>query len=292
MNLSKLLTTKSQGSLTLISVLLVALIGLIDSFIPPECSLSIFYLIPICLATWFTNKHIGLFISFLSGFTWLILNQRLDKCYNRSLIAYWDIFVILTFFLFVIYLVSSLKDTFRKIENVARTDALTGLVNRRFFLEMLNIEISRALRYKKPLTIAYIDIDDFKQVNDTFGHSTGDKLLSLVAETAKVNLRKIDLIARLGGDEFAILLPETGYDAAQIVLRRVLTVLLESMKKNGWNVTFSIGAVTFLNPPNSVDEIIEKADNLMYLAKREGKNLFKHELSNQSSMRHPRHHRS
>ncbi|MFH7028367.1 MAG: hypothetical protein ACHBN1_23965 [Heteroscytonema crispum UTEX LB 1556] len=79
------------------------------------------------------------------------------------------------------------------------------------------------------------------------------------------------------------MLPETGYDAAQIVLRRVLAILLKSMKKHGWAVTFSIGARIFINPPNSVDEMIEKTEAL-YLAKREGKNLFKHELSNYSAI--------
>ncbi|MBD0328322.1 MAG: GGDEF domain-containing protein [Pyrinomonadaceae bacterium] len=184
----------------------------------------------------------------------------------------------LPFFLFVNHLVSELRATLKNLEKLARTDNLTGLTNRAFFLDILNCEIEKSLRHQEPLTLAYIDVDNFKQINDRFGHNFGDRLLQIVAHTTTNTLRKVDVIARIGGDEFAILLPRTSYVSAEVVLKRVQKSLLCSMQQENLSVTFSIGAVTFERPPGSVNEIIEIADNLMYSAKNKGKNLLQHEL--------------
>ena len=121
-------------------------------------------------------------------------------------------------------------------------------------------------------------MDNFKQLNDSFGHSTGDNLLRLVAQTIKNSIRSVDLVGRLGGDEFAILLPETDYESAQTVLPKIHKKLLDSMKGSRWDITFSIGAVTFTIFPDNIDEIIGKTDNLMYSVKNSGKNMMKHEV--------------
>lgn len=196
--------------------------------------------------------------------------------YAHPFIPYWNAALILGLFLISVHLLASLRSALLQAENLASTDHLTGLVNRRLFLNLAKTEINRFRRYKHPFTIAYIDIDNFKTVNDTFGHSTGDTLLCLVAEVSRNNIRATDVIARLGGDEFALLLPETGYEQAQVVIQRVQKRLLNTMQKNKWPATFSIGAVTFINPPASVDEMIEKADRLMYFVKNNGKNRFEH----------------
>jgi diguanylate cyclase (GGDEF)-like protein len=155
---------------------------------------------------------------------------------------------------------------------------LTKVSNRRFFFESANIEIKKASRYKHPLTIAYLDIDSFKIVNDSLGHNTGDTVLCLIASTIKNNIRINDLVGRIGGDEFAIMLPETEHDSAKIVIRRVQKSLADAMQKNGWAVTCSIGVVTFTSLPNSIDEIIKKTDELMYSVKHEGKNSTRYEI--------------
>jgi diguanylate cyclase (GGDEF)-like protein len=116
-----------------------------------------------------------------------------------------------------------------------------------------------------------MDIDNFKAVNDEFGHSVGDALLRTVAGTISANLRTTDYIARLGGDEFAILMPETGAEAALTVTARIQGLLEEQMLKNRWPVTSSIGLVTCLKPPPSTDRLIQMADEQMYNCKREGK---------------------
>jgi diguanylate cyclase (GGDEF)-like protein len=278
MKLTQVLENQPKSFSIFLSICITGIIGFIDYYIPPEISVAIFYLIPIGIATWVADKCAGLAISVISAATNLLVNQKSDIHYLHPLVPYWNTIVVLIFFLFTNYLLTQQKITLKNLEKLARTDALTGLTNRLFFLDLANLEIYKSLRHREPLTIAYFDIDNFKTVNDQFGHIVGDRLLCSVADTAKKSLRKIDVIARVGGDEFAILLPRTNYDAAEIVLHRLKNTLLASMDQQHWPVTFSIGAITFNTPPTSVSQMIEKADNLMYSAKKKGKNLLHHEL--------------
>jgi len=141
----------------------------------------------------------------------------------------------------------------------------------RFFAELVDLEIARSRRYRHPLSIAYLDLDNFKTVNDRFGHSVGDKVLHITVQNTRHLLRKIDVVARLGGDEFAILLPETDQPAARAAVTKIRTHLLTEMRKNDWPVTFSIGVLTCLEMPRNTDELIKQADNLMYSVKNSGK---------------------
>jgi diguanylate cyclase (GGDEF)-like protein len=136
----------------------------------------------------------------------------------------------------------------------------------------MQMEIDRSKRYQHPLTIAFIDIDNFKSINDQFGHLAGDKVLETVASTMKQHLRKTDVVARVGGDEFAILLPEADTNVAQTAISKMQHGLINEMQINHWLVTFSIGVLTFTIPPVSVDEAINIADKLMYSVKNSGKN--------------------
>ena len=122
------------------------------------------------------------------------------------------------------------------------------------------------------MTVAYIDLDNFKQINDQFGHAAGDVLLRVVAETLQTNLRRTDIIARMGGDEFVVLLPETNEESARIAIAKVRDSLLGIMAQNKWAVTFSIGAITFFSFAANPDELIRKVDELMYSVKVGGKN--------------------
>jgi diguanylate cyclase (GGDEF)-like protein len=123
-----------------------------------------------------------------------------------------------------------------------------------------------------PVTIAFMDIDNFKNINDAWGHSTGDVLLVSVAECLRSQVWGTDVVARLGGDEYALLLPRTDAVAAQRVLARLKDTLLHAMAEAHWPVTFSIGTVTCLDSPPGIEELLHQADQLMYLAKRRGKN--------------------
>jgi diguanylate cyclase (GGDEF)-like protein len=158
---------------------------------------------------------------------------------------------------------------------MAHTEFLTGAVNTRFFFELLQMEIDRSQRYSHPFTIAYIDIDNFKEVNDRFGHVTGDRVLSLVVEWASRHIRKTDLVARLGGDEFALLMPETSQESAQIILSKIQSEILTGMHSANWPVTISIGVLTCISAPPGTQEVIGMVDDLMYSVKHTGKNAIK-----------------
>ena len=155
---------------------------------------------------------------------------------------------------------------------LARIDSLTGLANRRAFYEGAELERKRSLRRSRPLSIAYLDLDNFKQINDRNGHEVGDELLACVGGIMRANLRAEDLVARLGGDEFAVLLPESDYQAASGAVAKLHRILTTEMQKRCWPVGVSIGMVTFESIPENVEDMVHAADELMYTVKRDGKN--------------------
>ena len=155
---------------------------------------------------------------------------------------------------------------------------MTGIANRCCFFETAFQELARSKRYDRPISIVYIDCDNFKFVNDKYGHKIGDKVLSTVARIMKRNIRLTDLAARMGGDEFAILLPETSADQAKIVMQKIQKTLLYAMNVKKFPVTFSIGIATFITPPVTINEIINEADKLMYEVKRDRKNGIKQKV--------------
>lgn len=175
-------------------------------------------------------------------------------------------------------LAESLRRSDERQRRLARTDPLTGLANRTALLERIGAELNRCVRSEAPVTVVYLDCDDFKQVNDRLGHLTGDRLLQTVADTLTTSIRSYDVASRPGGDEFVILLIDTSTDQARSVVERIRDNLLIAMRANDWNVTFSIGAATFREPPPSAEELISAADELMYTVKHAGKNDIKYDV--------------
>ncbi len=170
-------------------------------------------------------------------------------------------------------------------KELARLDPLTMVANRRSFFETTEAECGRADRFGHPLTMAYIDVDNLKQVNDAHGHDVGDAVLREVADTLRTSIRAVDAVARLGGDEFALLLPNTGAMAAEGVLSKLQHALLETMRRQNWPVTFSIGAAVFVPPLDSCNRMLNITDAIMYSVKTQGKNAIRIELSGSSTGR-------
>jgi diguanylate cyclase (GGDEF)-like protein len=252
-------------------LLLLCGVGFLDYITGYELSFSLFYLIPIALLTWTTNEKAGIVMSCISAGIWLVADISSGAHYSDPAIYFWNAVVRLGFFLLTVLLLKTGKTL--ELEKVsARTDYLTGAINNRFFHELAQREIDRSARYQRPLTVAFIDVDNFKAVNDQFGHSIGDRVLEVIAHTMRQHLRKTDIVARVGGDEFAILLPEIGADDAPKLISKMQQILLEKMQKNKWAVTFSIGVLTLNSPPGSVDEMLDMADKEMYSVKNSGKN--------------------
>ena len=161
-----------------------------------------------------------------------------------------------------------------RLERLANTDELTGLPNRRHFLDLVRTEMARSRRYGKNLCVAMIDIDDFKKVNDVHGHGVGDQALRHVAETLMELRRVVDAAGRLGGEEFCILFPETGLTAGEAAAERMRKGLAESVLKHqglSLRLTVSIGLAQF-EAGESLDELLRRSDEALYEAKGSGKN--------------------
>ena len=277
MQVIEFLQRQSKRCIVSAGVVQVLVLWIIDYVTGPDFSFVVFYLFPVFLVTWFAGKQAGIAISLMSGIAWFVADVLTAPPADVSgAIPYLNLVTKLGFFLIVNFTISSLKVSLEREREMARTDYLTRVANSRYFAEIASNEIKRAGRYLHPFTVAYLDIDDFKSVNDRWGHSTGDQLLALVADTIRSNIRATDSIARLGGDEFVFLLPETGYDAASVVIQKVNQSLQAAMGRKGWPVTFSIGVVTFRTPPDSVDGMIRVADAFMYSVKHSGKNRIQH----------------
>lgn len=250
---------------------LLGVVGAIDYLTGYEVSFSLFYLIPIALVTWFTTPKLGMMFAVASAIVWLIADIVSGAAYSHQIIYLWNSAIRLGFFALTVFSLELVK-TLEREKAFARTDYVTGTLNTRYFHALAQREIDRSSRYQYPFTVAYIDVDNFKIINDSLGHIMGDKVLYAIADSMQRHLRKTDIVARIGGDEFVILLPEVELSLAQTVISKMHGKLLEEMQKNNWSVTFSIGVLTFHDAPPSVDEMLNMADKIMYSVKHRGKN--------------------
>ncbi len=270
--------TLPKSLLVLIAFVLSLLVGILNHFAGPELSSSVFYLIPISLVTWFTRRWMGIIMSIVCVFTWLSADFTSGASFSSQSIPYWNGAArFASFFIFTLVL-AALKNVVAHEKESSRVDFLTGVRNRRCFIELADMEIKRARRYQSAFSVVYIDLDNFKLVNDCFGHSAGDNLLCLIANAIENNIRGTDTLARLGGDEFAILLPETGPELARVIAQRIQKVNSDIMRKYEWPVTLSMGVVTFAKGPSAVDDLLKISDALMYAAKKNGKNTIHYEV--------------
>jgi diguanylate cyclase (GGDEF)-like protein len=187
-----------------------------------------------------------------------------------------ELLTLLSSMLRIKFLQDELKAHLHELDRLASTDPLTGLFNRRLLFIRLEQELARARRIGSELCLAYLDIDHFKKINDTYGHLTGDEVLKKLSEIMNGMLRKSDVLARMGGEEFLIMLPDTGLDGAQLISERLRQRIQESEFLFGGAkipVTISLGILhvpaSMTDPP---DELLRRADEALYVSKHEGRN--------------------
>ena len=253
-----------------LSVFGVVIVGCLAALTKQYVNLSPLFVLPVLLVSWYGSSKAGVGLAIFAAFSLLLASEW--SVSSPSTGAIYGSLVALFAYLSVAILVTN----FRKVHGVevvaADTDALTGISSPRSFYAEIANEILRSSRYGHKFSLIYIDIDDFKKVNDKFGHSTGDNLLIKVAHCLESAFRATDTVARIGGDEFVCLMPETEQDQAKAAILKVEKSFQESMKLNKWKVTFSIGVVTFDLLPDDVHEALKIADELMYSVKNSHKN--------------------
>jgi diguanylate cyclase (GGDEF)-like protein len=271
-SLIRIMDDRSPVEVTLLSVMLLALIGLLHFLMGYEISFSIFYLIPIALVALNTPSWNGYLFCGISAVVWLTVDKVLGHHYSSPFIPYWDTGVRLAFFAMTTYLLLELKAHWRSENELAHVDGLTGCLNARAFKDVAQRTIALAERNRHPFVLAYLDIDDFKWINDGLGHAEGNHVLVTVANTIKKCIRSMDVVARLGGDEFAILLPDTNYAGAQHMFGRIHQALVQTAADGAWPIGFSIGVAVFARSPSTIDDALKIADDLMYKIKRSSKN--------------------
>lgn len=224
----------------------------------------ILYLPSVLFATWYAGRAAGLLIIAVSIVAWLWVGVA-------SVSSLVDGIVHFILFMVVVLSISAYRHYYLQEKGRAVTDPLTGILDRRGFRERADEELVRARRYRHPLSVAYIDVDNFKEINETYGHAGGDKVLHTIATSLQKSTREIDAVARLGGDEFGVLFPETGAEVAQAAIRGLMSRVKEDLRSFDKPITISIGSVTF-DTPRSVEEMLDAADRVMYQVKHRGKN--------------------
>ncbi len=254
------------------AAVVIAALGLADGITGNELRFFVFYWPPIALVAWVTGRRWGLVAVAMSSAAWLLaLLPSLGPGDTLAVVA-WNLAINTASFAAMAMAVAQFRVMSNRQRDTALTDYMTGVPNARAFLAALATEIERARRASANLSLAYLDVDDFKAVNDTRGHGAGNELLRVIAGTIRSTLRASDMVARLGGDEFGILLPGSDSTEARLVLQRVLARLDETVRAGGWTVTFSTGLVTCASLSCTHEELLQRADALMYEVKREGKN--------------------
>jgi diguanylate cyclase (GGDEF)-like protein len=239
-----------------------------------DVNVSIFYVGPVVLATWLASPGAGLAVAGACAVFWSVAELLTQPGLNWW-VYLWNIVVLVAFLLLTVFLVTLTKRAIAAEHDASRTDSLTGVANGRAFEDRAALAISSMRRSRVPITFCYLDLDHFKEVNDTLGHREGDELLSVLADSLASRLRATDLVARLGGDEFGILLPDTDFDAAESVLGDVREAWAEAVEAR-WTVGVTGGVVTFLQPPPSTDQMVGLADKLMYEVKQSGRGRIEH----------------
>jgi diguanylate cyclase (GGDEF)-like protein len=254
------------------SAIFTSIIGALDVITGFELASSFFYLLPVTVAVVMCGRRLALLVSFLCASVWLGADIYSGAHYSKLLIPYWNAMTILGYYVVHTFLFSFMLTLLKEQRQLAVKDHMTGVLNGRMFEEILSLEISNAERTGKSVALCYLDIDNFKNINDKFGHSEGDKVLKAFCKIAADNIRSSDILARVGGDEFAILFREAGLAEGKEIMERIgasLSQLSDAMK---CTPQLSVGIANFITPPSSANTIMAEADKLMYEAKKQGKN--------------------
>jgi diguanylate cyclase (GGDEF)-like protein len=246
-------------------------VGVLDGITGVELRVYALYLLPLSLGSWILGRRGALWGSLLATVTWTLSNLLAGLEFSAPWV--WSANIVLQYgsLAMVSFVIVWARQSYDEQRSLSESDPLTRLPNRRAFYHQAATSAALCNRRGRPILLAYIDLDNFKEVNDRLGHAEGDDVLLAVARSLVSGRRAGDLVARLGGDEFAICLPETNVLEGQIVLERLLSRLKEDLHGLPVQVSATIGGVVFLPAPPDVERMVQAADAEMYEAKRAGK---------------------
>ncbi len=231
----------------------------------------VFFGLPILVVAWFLGTRSAWVVIALTIGVWFVTDWALEGGQADPVPLIFNSVMRLLIFALGAWTLAQMRRILNREARLARQDALTGLPNRRAFHEQGQAALSLAHRQQIPFSAVFIDLDKFKQVNDSLGHATGDALLRHVADILRGQIRASDVLGRLGGDEFALLLPGMDGRTALAFVEDLRQRLLGSMRENAWPVTFSIGVVSCQRAPDTLDTLLRAADQRMYAAKEAGR---------------------
>ena len=248
-----------QSLIVVAALAAVAGISLLDRWVGSAASLPVLSVFPVMAVAWWALSEQAVVVAVAAVAAALLTDPTAEV---------WTAVTLGVVFLAAAALPGRMREAMASQAEAAATDPLTGALNRRSFEEAAERERLRAERRLEPISLAYLDLDGFKEVNDRHGHQQGDRVLEELAERILESIRGTDLFCRIGGDEFVLLLPDTDAREAAAVLQRARS----AMAPTGAPVTASIGIATFRIVPTTVGAMVDAADELMYRAKKEGKN--------------------
>lgn len=276
---------------TTIATLLVAaiaMVGLLDYVTAPWVSFSLFYVIPVLAAAWWLGRGPALIAGLTAGIAWFEAEAWGHRG-EPTRVLMWNSVSRLAMLVAMAVMVVRIREDRRRLrqanarlgelldgaQRLAREDPLTGLPNRRAFLERLSEELARARRSGEPVCIAYLDVDNFKDLNDKRGHVEGDEFLRRIARAIRETIRGADVAARLGGDEFAVLFADPQRIAVEPLAHRLLArVRALGDRYPGLDLGASVGMAWFETAPDQPEILLQRADRAMYSAKTAGKHRF------------------
>jgi len=251
-------------------IAMVILLGAIRKEMDAEFAFASFAFLPVLVIAWLGGRWNGLFMAFFAAAVLAVGEITSGLQFSETWIPWANAATRLITFSLLAFLSAQVNFQFRQEHDHAARDALTGLSNRRVFIKAGEVEVERSKRYGHSLAVVFLDLDDFKQLNDTRGHDVGDAALQATAGALLETSRANDRVARLGGDEFAVLLPEIGYDAAVDTGRKLFVAVIGALRDFP-PVRVSVGVAWFGGVDRKFPEMLKAADELMYEVKESGK---------------------
>jgi diguanylate cyclase (GGDEF)-like protein len=266
----RLFDSVGRPAVLLLGALGVAAVGALDLATGTGLSVSPLHLAPVSFVSWRLGRREGTAFALLSTAACLAAAPLPRLELAGILAGAWNLGAQAGVFLVVSLLVAGLRERLEREWTLVRNDDLTGLANLHAFRERAILEVERSRRWRRPLTIAHVELEDFRALNEEFGHDVGDEILRTVAVSLRSAVRSTDLAARVGGDDFVLLLPETDRRGAQVILEKCLHRLQQDMARGGWPVTVSLGSISSIEAVDG-ESLSRQADQLLAQVKGAGK---------------------